>query len=74
MLIVLKHRLRYISNPLLSHGMANIEIYTQHALRSYLQDKQAHEKLALKLQVATANENARQDEDKTKEKPRSPEA
>lgn len=66
-LTVSKFRHRSNSNFPLSHSLANIEGDTQYALRSYLQDQQAHEKLALKLQIATVNESTRQDKDAMKE-------
>jgi hypothetical protein len=68
-LTVSKYRPRYISKSPLSLSLANIEIDTQYALRSYLQEQQAHENLALKLQSATVNESTHQDEHETKENP-----
>jgi len=73
-LTVSKYRPRYINKSPLSLSLANIEIDTQYALRSYLQDQQAHENLALKLQSATVSESTHQDEDEAKEKPRNQEA
>lgn len=68
-----KYRLRYIGKSPSTHSLADEEIDAQFALRSYLQDQQAHEKLALKLQSATAIESTRRQEEETK-KPRNPEA
>lgn len=51
-----KNSTRYIGNSPSIQSLADREIDTKHALQTYLQDHQAHEKLALKLQSTAANE------------------
>lgn len=67
-LTVSKYSRRYIGNPSSTHILVDEEIDTQHALRAYLQDYQAHEKLALKLQITAANEATQRGEEWVEEK------
>jgi hypothetical protein len=57
-----------MSNSSSTHSLADRKIDTQYALRSYLRDHQAYEKLALGLQNARAFETAKVDEQEEKEK------
>jgi hypothetical protein len=52
---------RYLGNFSPNPILANRETDMQHGLRTYLQDYQAHEELALKLQKVTAVEATRGD-------------
>jgi hypothetical protein len=61
-LTISKYRLQYTGKPQLTHSLTNRELDAQYALRSYLQDQQVHEKLALRLQNLTANESIRRHE------------
>jgi hypothetical protein len=59
---------RYVGNSSSIQILADREIDTHHALRTYLQDHQAHEKLAVQLQSPTANQPIKGDEGEVKEK------
>lgn len=59
---------RYLGKILPNPILANRETDMQHGLRTYLQDYQAHEALALRLQKATAVEATRGDKEGAKAK------
>jgi hypothetical protein len=65
-LTALNYSSRYIGSPSSIGGMVDIEVDTQYALQTYLQDHQAHEKLALKLQSTKANEAKQEGKGKAK--------